>query len=99
MLSTLCRAAVHTARVPVTAPSAFAKFPGPGLPFKSQVVRAFKTDSSLFSNNDKHFIRRARERVGLKEKALGPTTGTPFKVGKCSFFIVNSFSESNGPIK
>jgi len=82
MLSTLCRAAVLPARVP----AAFTKVAVPGQAFKNQfitgTVRAFKTDSALLNQNDRQFMRRARERVGLKDRALGPSSGTPFKIGQ-----------------
>lgn len=84
MLSTLCRVAVLPVRVPVllNGQAAFTK----GQALKSQLftgtVRAFKTDSTLLNQNDRHFVRRARERLGLKDRALGPTSGTPFQIGK-----------------
>lgn len=84
MLSTLCRVAVQPARFPTQA--IFTKFAAPGQGVKNQIfsgtVKAFKTDATLFGPNDRQFIRRARERVGLKDKALGPTSGTPFQIGK-----------------
>lgn len=85
MLSTLCRVAVLPARVPISGQAAFAKITAPGQAFKNQVfsgtLRAFKTDATLLNQNDRHFVRRAKERIGLKDKALGPTSGTPFQIG------------------
>lgn len=45
------------------------------------VFRAFKTDAKLFNENNRHFVRRARERIGLKDRAMGPTSGAPFQIG------------------
>ncbi len=85
MLSTLCRVAVQPARMPITTQAIFTKFAAPGQGLKNQIfggtVKAFKTDATLFGPNDRQFIRRARERVGLKDKALGPTSGKPFQIG------------------
>ncbi|OXA38966.1 growth hormone-inducible transmembrane protein [Folsomia candida] len=46
------------------------------------VFRAFKTDAKLFNENNRHFVRRARERIGLKDRAMGPTSGAPFQIGQ-----------------
>ena len=49
--------------------------------FSVQNVRFFKTNTIL-QNEKPHFVRRARDRIGLKDRAMGPTTGLPFSVGR-----------------
>jgi len=80
MLSQACRILCQ----PLRSPETITRFQNLGSSLKLQLtspanLRGFKTDATLRS--DKHFIRRAKERMGIKERAMQPTTGAPFAVG------------------
>jgi hypothetical protein len=44
-------------------------------------VRSFKT-SSFLQTGERQFIRRAKERMGIKERAMQPAGGTAFGIGE-----------------
>jgi len=82
MLSQACRVLCN----PLRNPEAMNRFQSLGSTLKLQLTspanltRNFKTDATLRS--DKHFIRRAKERMGIKERAMQPTSGAPFSIGQ-----------------
>jgi len=47
----------------------------------SNIVRGFKMGGNL-NNNDRHFLRRAKERVTLKDRAMAPSQGTAIGIGQ-----------------
>jgi len=77
MLNAVTRMALVPLRVSAPKPTLQSSFKFPNF------VRSFKTNATLSnSERETHFVRRAKERMGLKDRAMGPTTGTPFKIGQ-----------------
>jgi hypothetical protein len=80
MLNAVARVALMPLRNPIVLPQKSFQIVQSSLNGQT-CLRYFKTNTTLLNQNDKHFIRRARERIGLKDRAMAPTEGTPFKIG------------------
>src|SRR5687768_15009743 len=78
MLNAAARVALMPLRVPQNGIQLISSLKGQG---NLNLVRAFKTNAKLFQENERHFVRRAKDRIGLKDRAMGPTSGTPFQIG------------------
>jgi len=79
MLSTVSRLGIASLR----SPELLTKYQNVQTAVKLQFtnVRTFKTDSFLKAN-ERQFIRRAKERMGIKERAMQPASGAAFGVGQ-----------------
>ena len=80
MLSGAARVALMPFRNATVGKSQFIHNNGQGF------IRSFKT--SGIKENERQFFRRAKERIGIKDRAMQPTSGTPFQIGRrCSILI------------
>jgi len=82
LANVLCRSAA----MPMAAKPLLTQFGSVGSACKQMAlsgsIRSFKTNTNLMQNADRQFIRRAKERMGLKDRAMGPTSGAPFRIGQ-----------------
>ena len=51
------------------------------------IVRSFKTGFKNLDKNESHFVRRAKEKLTLKERAMAPSQGTAIGVGNYITFL------------